>query len=663
MSFLFRFVSFIFFFFFTVSSSVAAVENCDDLKRLLGNYSLPSMSDETCKKVNDFYVDGDRGEINLDTAKEVKESLWYTENKKVVSGTCYNYMCTKNDLYNFILDIANGERGESFSNGTITEIAKNLGFENFYGGIEELRSEIQKNLKKNIQGEYYLPESHGYVSCKTHGPGSLCSALNNPYNKVMESINNTLDKQETENLENAYLSDENFLELMKILAEDKTGEDLSEMTADDFMKYYQENKDKLEPIVETIDKLNQGIGKFYKTSVYEKTLAKWRETGGCWVCPLFSDLFDTANWVATNIYETLRLPVLMLFSVGLALWLAFKVMQYVTTFYGANFAKFITEISGVLFKGIIVGVLLNSGSGILSDYILSPLVGAATGYSEEVLSITDDFYSSLSEANDNVLGSNEALCERNKRPVPDNADKMVFGEEIHNDLSCLIRKISAKLLNGMSIGTAMLITLFSTEHFWEVLYVFQYPDVLFVSMIIILAHVFLLIVFPFRLIEVFIRFAVVGALLPIFIITWPFPSTRGIAESGKNIFITSLFTLIGLVVFITIGVEMILYSMPGDMVIIFSTGEDKKNVEILKYYRELFDLGKMLMIPLSVFFSAYMAAKMLNMVPEMSKKIFGSKLAKTAGSGVEGAAFGAVTYAPKKAVETYKQRKQAGGKE
>ena len=51
------------------------------------------------------------------------------------------------------------------------------------------------------------------------------------------------------------------------------------------------------------------------------------------------------------------------------------------------------------------------------------------------------------------------------------------------------------------------------------------------------------------------------------------------------------------------------------------------------------------------------------MVPEMSKKIFGSKLAKTAGSGVEGAAFGAVTYAPKKAVETYKQRKQAGGKE
>lgn len=658
MSFLFRFVSFIFFFFFTVSSSVAAVENCDDLKRLLGNYSLPSMSDETCKKVNDFYVDGDRGEINLDTAKEVKESLWYTENKKVANQRCYNYMCTKNDLFSFIVSIANGERGDSFSNETITEIAKNLGFENFYGGIEELRSEIQKNLKQNIQGEYYLPESHGYVTCKINGPGSLCSVLNNPYKNIMGPINNVLDKQETENLENAYLSDENFLELMKILAEDKTGEDLSEMTADDFIKYYQENKDRLEPIVDTIDKLNQGIGKFYKTSVYEKTLAKWRETGGCWVCPLFSDLFDTANWVATNIYETLRLPVLMLFSVGLALWLAFKVMQYVTTFYGANFAKFITEISGVLFKGIIVGVLLNSGSGILSDYILSPLIGAATGYSEEVLSVTDNHYSSLSESDDKILILDETLCENNKRMPPANADKMVFGEEIHNNLSCLIRTISAKLLRGMSVGTTMLVVLFSTEHFWEALYVFQYPDVLFVSVVIILAHVLLLIVFPFRLIEVFIRFAVVGALLPIFILTWPFPSTRGIAESGKNIFITSLFSLIGLVIFITIGMEMIMYSMPDEMFNILTTGEDVSNVDILKNYRNIFDLGKLLMIPLGVFASAYIAAKMLNMVPGMSKKIFGSKLAKTAGSSVEGATFAAATYAPKKAVETYKKRKQ-----
>ncbi len=672
MSFFFKIFYVALFSFLTFSPSFAAVENCKQLKSRI-KIDLKNYSDAECQQIYEFYSEVDKGSknINLDSVeKQLEDTDFYKDNKEVTCiGQGYSmsqaFVCEGNndkkegDLFSLIEDIANGKRGDGFSEETCLGLAKAFGAKGMITDIDDLREFLQDNLPKNANGEYTLDIKKGnygnYSDTTTcTGSASFCVLYNKE--KITKSVNEVLTAQKEKELTTKYLEDDNYIELMKILAGNTKGEDFSSMSNDDFRNLFT-NDTELQSLGNTVANFNAKAGNYYKTSVYEKTLAQWRETGGCWVCPLFSDLFDTSNWLATNIYEKLRMPVLSLFSVGLALWLAFKVMQYVTTFYGANFAKFITEIAAILFKGIIVGVLLNSGSGILSDYIISPLVSAATEYSEQVMSVTDEFYSTSSDKTGFVLNvDGSTLCSNNKRTNPYPNEDLVFGEEIHNDFSCLIRTVGAKLLTGMSVGTAMLATIFSQDSFWEKLFVFRYPDVLFVALMIVMAHALLIIVFPFKLIEVFIRFAIVGALLPIFIIAWPFPSTRGISEKGKNLLITSLFTMIGLVVFVTIGVCMIMAAVPADLSDILTTGEDLKNGEILKQYRQYLSVGQIMMIPFTIFACAYISIKMLNMVPDMTKKIFGSKLGKT--SGAAKALFGAAVFAPKQTIDTYRKQKK-----
>ena len=105
--------------------------------------------------------------------------------------------------------------------------------------------------------------------------------------------------------------------------------------------------------------------------------AKLAETRSCIFCPLFLTIFNAAQTMTTNSFGVLGPEIAKVIFIGLALYIAFLVLKYVSSMTKQDTPRFMNELLTQCFKVVVACVLLYTPDFVYSK-IIGPVLDAGT---------------------------------------------------------------------------------------------------------------------------------------------------------------------------------------------------------------------------------------------------------------------------------------------
>ncbi|NCB49288.1 MAG: hypothetical protein EOM53_01225 [Alphaproteobacteria bacterium] len=295
---------------------------------------------------------------------------------------------------------------------------------------------------------------------------------------------------------------------------------------------------------------------------FKETLEKYlssKNNYGCWFCPLFAKAYSSISIVCTELFNKFKDLLLPFLALGIAFWLLFQVIKYITIFQGADPAEFFTTLSKGLFKGIVAVALLSAGPSFIYGKVLSPVFETSAIFAQKILE-SDTSWADASYLSDDISMLAKDPCATAYQTKIDLPTDSVFNETSFRTIDCLLRTASSRLMVGLAVGTTMIRICFGD---WgAIIEFFRSLDVFMMGIIIFLGHFVLLVVLPLKFVDILIHLAFVGALLPLFIIAWVFPATAGYAKKAFSIFVGAVFTFITLALTLIIALRIMTFALP-----------------------------------------------------------------------------------------------------
>ncbi|MFV0627090.1 MAG: hypothetical protein ACK5N8_07065 [Alphaproteobacteria bacterium] len=270
---------------------------------------------------------------------------------------------------------------------------------------------------------------------------------------------------------------------------------------------------------------------------------KLSETKTCLFCPLFKVVFDAANTMATNSYATLARPLAMVMLIGLAIYIAFKVMVLTSGFVKQDAPKFITETLTQVFKVLLAYILLYNANQIYI-FAISPVLSAGLEFGTAIMG--GEYSKYLKSCATGALGASSGL----------------LSSGLYARLDCFIRAVQEEIAIPQSMGSSLMCI--AIRRGGTVQNVIPDFSMLFVGLIIWVFAWLVMLAFGFYLIDATIRIGIVGALMPFLIATWPFKATAKYASTGWGMILNTFFVYVFMGIVIAVNVTLMFISIGGE---------------------------------------------------------------------------------------------------
>lgn len=267
----------------------------------------------------------------------------------------------------------------------------------------------------------------------------------------------------------------------------------------------------------------------------------------CIFCDIFGVLFNTASSVAKKSYNALADGVIMLVCVGFALWLGITVMQFISSMEQKNPSILVKTILNKAFLVLIVVTLLRLNSADFFRLAMEPIFN--TGF--KLAQIATE-------------GANGETCDGSTFDILTEEKGAGLPASMGVSILCTIKTIQDKILDVMALGSTSICVALYVES-WHGLALFPHLGYLIVGLVLWIAAILLLIIYPFLLIDSVLQLTVATALLPAAIGAYAFKSTQKYVGKVWDTFLNCMFNFIflSLIIFILTNGLMDVLSKAG----------------------------------------------------------------------------------------------------
>lgn len=267
----------------------------------------------------------------------------------------------------------------------------------------------------------------------------------------------------------------------------------------------------------------------------------------CIFCDIFGVLFNTASSVAKKSYNALANGVIMLVCVGFALWLGITVMQFISSMEQKNPSILVKTILNKAFLVLIVVTLLRLNSADFFRLAMEPIFN--TGF--KLAQIATE-------------GANGETCDGSTFKILTKDEGAGLPASMGVSILCTIKTIQDKILDVMALGSTSICVALHVES-WHCIAIFPHLGYLIVGLVLWIAAILLLIIYPFLLIDSVLQLTVATALLPAAIGAYAFKSTQKYVGKVWDTFLNCMFNFIflSLIIFILTNGLMDVLSKAG----------------------------------------------------------------------------------------------------
>ena len=257
------------------------------------------------------------------------------------------------------------------------------------------------------------------------------------------------------------------------------------------------------------------------------TQQKMNSPEGCFSCQFFQVVYNTAANMSSDAYLTMCDVASSLLIIGLMFWILFHVFKLLITLREPNLAQFWVQLFQQLFKGGFVAILVASKER-LYQFINTVM--------EPIALIFVDLSNKMLVANWSSQVSMSGTLSTNFSAGPG------LPSSIGKTMEMLIYRITLALNVGRVIGLRLMLQS-DMINYW-------------LGLVTTIIFFLMTLIFPFYLIDGFIRLALVFALLPIFLVCWAFKWSAHYMTKVWDMFIGAFTQIFVACIFVSIFIAV-----------------------------------------------------------------------------------------------------------
>ena len=338
-------------------------------------------------------------------------------------------------------------------------------------------------------------------------------------------------------------------------------------------------------------------------------------TSNCYSCLIVANLIRTFMNAIDSTYNVTQVAGIKLLSIGMILWLAFFVINKLSSFVSIEPMDMLQELFTFFFKCLIAYTLITSGLKTLTTLIINPILIVGADYGIAVAdAVLPEGMKGISEHND-----------KNSYKLTNSS---VMDTEVFDKIMTLSKKADAAVSTNFVIGEALIChsihagAINITESVEKVIPVkFYFPDVWiwlcgaviwFFAFMVVMGVNFYLLDLSFK-----IGFAILA--MPVMIGLWPFNKFKDKFKSCVNILINAAGTFMFLGITTGLSVLIISAALGGTEELFAAIASDDKG-----YVSQRFSLGGGSFI--IILFAFLYAHKLISKTEGLTDKFFESDM-------------------------------------
>lgn len=240
----------------------------------------------------------------------------------------------------------------------------------------------------------------------------------------------------------------------------------------------------------------------------------------CWQSEVIDVLYDLMGTVALDVYRKMTTGSMAVMMVAFAIWLAYRLLKQLSSFKEENMGEVWTEIFRMLILCFACGLIVSQVDLLVwvLGSVIFPVYNAFLEFASEILSTTVEAKSSTVSVfgQEITVGAKNLACTVSQVEIT--KDMTGFPDSPKQMMDCMVCAINNSLSFGMTIA-------FDTMRGTKVI---QW----IIGLLLLLSFLFVRLAFVFYLIDTIFRFTIMVIMLPLMIMFYPFPKTRGILNSG-----------------------------------------------------------------------------------------------------------------------------------
>ena len=280
----------------------------------------------------------------------------------------------------------------------------------------------------------------------------------------------------------------------------------------------------------------------------------------CFFCSLFTISVKVANDMAAKSFKTFAKAFSLLIAVGLALWVAVQVLLQVSSVTKQDAPKFLTNLLKQCYKFVIAFLLLQNSSYLFENAI-SPFISAGIELGTVMVGEEQFSFSVKSDKDDpstKMDDQNPGISMRANSINSDAGYDQYFSSELYIQLDNFIARLQRKLTFMQSVGTSLLCIGNNAMLFKGSTLKFGDGFQLVIEGFLLAGFGFLMaLAFAFYMVDAIVQIAIVAALMPFLIASWPFKLTSKYTQTGWSIFLNSVFLLMFSGLIINVGYNLV----------------------------------------------------------------------------------------------------------
>ena len=281
----------------------------------------------------------------------------------------------------------------------------------------------------------------------------------------------------------------------------------------------------------------------------------------CWLCFLLENIFVLGDRLATRLYLTLRdgmLALVGIFTVFVLMWMIVKVFIDVT---GKSARSFLQQVAGFLARVLVVILILTQSPRFVGEWIFGPFINFSVGMGALFMSDEDNAQSAhISYFSEHYASDDSIMGCTHQQDFWKTKEELMFPKSTCNAMVGLVQLLSIEASTPIQYGQA-LISYGWQDRYWGVFP--RFPAIISGAMMVIFFAV-LLIVLPFKVVDIFAQLACVGCLTPLAVVLFAFPTTRKYTQNMWQLFVACVIQLMVLSLMVALVVALFTASMSAE---------------------------------------------------------------------------------------------------
>ena len=297
-------------------------------------------------------------------------------------------------------------------------------------------------------------------------------------------------------------------------------------------------------------------------ATFPATLRDWTASEGmCWFCPVFETLFKAINNLVTSMSQYMSTFFLNLMGIGILFLIAFKVGRMLVQLQDVDLMQFLGDLFKPLGRAIIATALLGAmtfSGDTIYHLLIQPIFDVSLFLAEQTMNIAvadTEVFTATQSSGEVIRRAGGTVMEacNYRGTLP---DKTAFTSRELQQLICWMRTVSSSLGVGIAIGST-----FIKIGFTEFL---DHMNMIIPGILIFIAFFINYVMFPFKLLDTFVRLAFVLMLTPLWIILWVFPATVQYTKKAWEMFLSCCLVMISLSVIVALVIQIMNNSIQPD---------------------------------------------------------------------------------------------------